>query len=128
MSLEDVTFLQPVEQISVDPAVIQSMPGLMAGGSLLTQTDDLFEDFIVCLSAIDSAWGAGEFDRLLSQSEMLVVLSETLGLGQCAKVAGHVRALLPGTDEVALAAVVARVLRVGEISLASVLEYAYRRI
>ncbi|MEQ9155360.1 MAG: hypothetical protein RIE78_09390 [Roseitalea porphyridii] len=94
----------------------------------MAQADDLFEEFIVCLSAVEAAWSAGEFDRLASQAAMLAVLSEDLGLAQSAAVARQAAGLIGAGDDVALSAVVARAVRVGEASLASVLEFAYRRI
>lgn len=128
MSLEDVVFLHPVEPVSLDANAFQST--ILATGSSceLSTADDLFEDFVVCLSSLEAAWAAGEFDRLASQAEMLVLLSESLGLDHSAQVAGEIRGLIGTTDDVALAAVVARAVRVGEASLASVLEFAYRRV
>ena len=128
MSLEDVVFLHPVEAISLDAGALQS---LELGSIAIAQpsaADDLFEDFIVCLSSVEAAWATGEFDRLASQATMLAVLSDNLGLEQSAVVARGLASLVGTPDEVALAAVVARAIRLGEASLTSVLEIAYRRI
>lgn len=128
MSLEDVVFLHPVESVSLDSVEFQSL--ILASGSVnaMAQADDLFEDLIVCLSAVEAAWSAGEFDRLASQAAMLAELSDCLGLSNSAAVARQVALLVGSGDDVALASVVARAVRVGEASLASVLEFAYRRI
>ena len=92
------------------------------------EDDEFFEDFVVCLSSLESAWAAGEFGRLESQAGKLASLSEDLGLDHCARLARQVIKLKAARDDVALAAVVARTVRVGEASLASVLEFAYLRI
>lgn len=125
---DGVVVLHPIEPVSLDTGAFQSL--LQATGSAIAASaaDDLFEDYVVCLSSVETAWVAGEFDRLASQAEMLVLLSENLGLMQGADVARGLVRLMGAGDDVALAAVVARVIRVGEASLASVLEYAYRRI
>lgn len=128
MSLEDVVFLQPVESVSLDPGVFQSLVLTTDAANAMAQADDLFEDLIVCLSAVEAAWSAGEFDRLASQAAMLAELSDCLGLSNSAKIARRVVALIGAGDDVALASVVARAVRVGEASLTSVLEFAYRRI
>ena len=128
MSLEDVVFLHPVETVSLDTGAFQSLVLSSGAANALAQADDLFEDFIVCLSAVESAWSAGEFDRLANQAEMLCELSDNLGLVQSAAIVRQVVALIGAGDDVALASVVARAVRVGEASLTSVLEYAYRRI
>lgn len=127
MLLEDVVFLHPVETVSLDARACQSLMQGMVSANAARQADDLFEDFIVCLSAVESAWSSGEFERLASQAEMLRALSETLGLTQSAAIARQLATLVGTNDDVALAAVVARAVRVGEASLTSVLEYAYRR-
>ena len=128
MSLEDVVFLHPVEAVALDAGALQSLElGSMAVAQC-SAADDLFEDFIVCLSSVEAAWASGEFDRLASQATMLAVLSDNLGLEQSARVARGLAGVVGTSDEVALAAVVARAVRLGEASLASVLEIAYRRI
>lgn len=125
---EDIVFLHPVEAVTLDIGAFQSSVMHSDGVHAMAYADDLFEDFIVCLSAIEAAWSSGEFARLSSQTEMLTVLSESLGLTHCAVVAHHLCGLIGSGDDVALAAVVARAVRVGEASLASVLEFAYRRM
>lgn len=128
MSLEDVVFLRPVETVSLDMGAFQSLFFGTGAANSMARADDMFEDFIVSLSAVESAWMAGEFDRLASQAAMLAELSDHLGLVKCAAIARQASGLIGRGNDVALAAVVARVVRVGEASLASVLEFAYRRI
>lgn len=125
---EDIVFLHPVEAVTLDFSAFQTSLLHSDNVHAMTQADDLFEDFIVCLSAIEGAWTSGEFERLASQAEMMVVLSESLGLTHSATVARHLAGLIRAGDDVALAAVVARMVRVGEASLAFVLEFAYRRM
>lgn len=125
---EDIVFLHPVEAVTLDFGAFQSSLLYSDSVQAMAQADDLFEDFIVCLSAIEAAWSSGEFERLSSQTEMMVVLSDSLGLTHSALVARHLTSLVGSGDDVALAAVVARMVRVGEASLASVLEFAYRKM
>lgn len=128
MLLQDVVVLHPVESVTFDAGALQSLALAAGSGNLTSETDDLFEDFVVCLSSVESAWSAGEFERLQVRAEALVELSERLGLQQSASVARHLVGLVGRRDDVALAAVVSRSVRVAEASLASALEYAYRRI
>lgn len=128
MSIDDVIFLRPVERVSLDPSAFHALIAGQAAANGAFHADDLFEEFIVCLSAIETAWLAGEFERLGSQAAMLRELAEGLGLAQVSIVAHQLTSLLRRSDDVALAAVVSRVVRVGEASLTSALEYAYRRI
>ena len=55
-------------------------------------------------------------------------LAAVIGFPSCSTVARQAAGLIGAGDDVALSAVVARAVRVGEASLASVLEFAYRRI
>lgn len=128
MSLQDIILLHPNEPVSFDADVFQTVALDSSSANVFAMTDDIFENFVICLSAIETAWSSGEFRRLLVNVEKLIGMSESLGLSQSARVARQLADLVHGRDEVALAAVVARMIRVGEASLASALEYAYRRI
>ncbi len=90
--------------------------------------EDAIEEMVVCLAAIEAAWASGEFSRLAGALKSAKVLAERTGLPDVAHVAEEAEGLLGGFDEVALAAVVARLVRVGETSLATLLEISYRQI
>ena len=128
MSLEDVVFLHPVEAVSLDAGALQSLELSSIAVAQPSAADDLFEDFIVCLSSVEVARATGAFDRLGSQATMLAVLSDNLGLDQSAAVARRPTSLVGTPDEVAQAAVSARAICLGEASLTSILEIACRRI
>ena len=128
MALEDVVFLHPVETVCLDAVAFQTMGLTPGSASLVSAADDLFENFVVCLSSVEAAWASGEFDRLASQAATLADLSDRLCLTQTAEIARQLVGLVCLNDDVALAAVVARAVRVGEVSLASILDFAYRRI
>ena len=128
MAISDVSVLTPNEQIALDAVEFQArLFEAGANQSAVTETDSLFEDLIVCLSSLESAWFGGEFDRLVVQIDKLIVISDEIGLDQCGDVARALSCVVKGSDTVALAALVARVVRLGEASLASVLEHAYLR-
>ena len=78
--------------------------------------------------SIEASWTSGEFGRLASSLKSVQALASKAGLPDVVSVAGQASELLNGYDEVALAAVVARLIRVGECSLATLLEISYRQI
>lgn len=90
--------------------------------------EDAVEEMVVCLAAIEAAWTSGEFSRLASSLKTVIRLSKRTGLPDVAHVARAAEGLLDGFDDVALAAVIARLIRVGETSLATLLEISYRQI
>lgn len=125
MNFDKVVALCPREVVSLDP-LIREGDGL--DQAALAFSEDAIEEMVVCLAAIEAAWSAGEFARLGTALKSAILLAERTGLVDVAHVARQTEGLLDGYDEVALAAVVARLVRVGETSLATLLEISYRQI
>ena len=125
---ENVIVLCPSEVISIEP------PAMLPGGDphvlddLLPFAEDAVEDMVVCLAGIEAAWASGEFKRLGATLLTIIDLSQRTGLKDVAFVASEACNLVESKDEVALAAVIARLVRVGEASLATLLEFSYRQI
>lgn len=125
---ENVIVLCPSEVISIEaPTLFQTtdagLPGLFPPFA-----EDAVEEMVVCLAAIEAAWAASEFKRLRTTLAKLMALADQSGLKDVAHVAGEAASLVSTNDTVALAAVVARLVRVGEASLATLLEFTYRQI
>lgn len=123
MNFENVVALCPREIVSL-------VPLLRTEGDErnFPFAEDAIEEMVVCLASIEASWAGGDFSRLGNALKSVVVLSERTGLPDVAHVAREADGLLGGFDEVALAAVVARLVRVGETSLATLLEISYRQI
>ncbi len=127
MERDKIVVLCPREAISIEtqsilPADIDTfgMPALFA--------EDAVEDMVVCLAAIEAAWAAGEFQRLAGTLVKISELADRTGLTGVGDVAVQASELVNGKDDIALAAVIARLVRVGEASLATLLEIGYRQI
>ena len=125
---ENIVVLCPREVISIEtPAFFleeeADMPGVFA-----PLAEDAVEDMVVFLAGIEAAWAAGEFTRLATALDSVATLSARIGLKDVAGVAYQAVELVKQNDEVALAAVIARLVRVGEASLATLLEFSYRQI
>lgn len=114
--------LCPREAISIDTSQL-----LDAEGAVQMLAEDAVEDMVVCLAGIEAAWSAGEFNRLRASLAAVAGLAERTRLPDVSQVASQALTLAEGRDEVALAAVVARLVRVGELSLATLLEISYRQ-
>ena len=123
MSFDNVVALCPRETVSLEP-----LPRDEDGERKFPFAEDAIEEMVVCLAAIEAAWASGEFARLGGALKSARVLADRTGLPDVAHVAKEAEGLLGGFDEVALAAVVARLVRVGETSLATLLEISYRQI
>lgn len=125
MNFDNVVALCPREVVSLEPLVHHAEDHDEIG---LAFAEDAIEEMVVCLAAIEAAWSAGEFARLETALKSAIELAERTGLIDVAHVAVEASGLIGGYDEVALAAVVARLVRVGETSLATLLEISYRQI
>ena len=111
-----------IETKNILPAELDTLgaPALFA--------EDAVEDMVVCLAAIEAAWAAGEFQRLAGTLIKIRDLADRTGLTGVGGVAVQASELVNGRDDIALAAVIARLVRVGEASLATLLEIGYRQI
>jgi hypothetical protein len=124
MNLKNVVMLCPREAVSLEPlSAAQAAPD-----AAFTLAEDAVEEMVVCLAAVEASWAAGEFGRLHGLIRTLSEQAERTGLPDVVHVAGEAEALLGGRDQVALAAVIARLIRVGETSLATLLEISYLQI
>lgn len=126
MFSDQIVVLCPREQVSLDLRAAQEAREPEVLSTLFAE--DSVEEMVVCLATIEAAWAAGEFGRLPGTLRTLVQLAERTGLPSVAAVAQMACGLVGGRDDVALAAVVSRLVRVGETSLATLLEISYRQI
>lgn len=123
MNLENVVVLCPRETVSLEPLIGTDAPDLA-----LSLAEDAVEEMVVCLAAVEASWAAGEFSRMGGLLASLCDQAQRVGLPDVVHVAGEAESLLQRCDEVALAAVIARLIRVGETSLATLLEISYLKI
>ena len=123
MEFDKLAILCPSEIVSLEPFPL----GEVEAGGVARHMEDAIEDMVVSLAAIEASWAAGEFERLKRSLADAVELSERTGLPDVAHVARTAQGLIGGFDDVALAAVIARLVRVGETSLAALLDISYRQ-
>lgn len=124
MNLENVVMLCPREAVSLEPLSASKA----TCDAAISLAEDTVEEMVVCLAAVEASWATGEFVRLKTLLETLSDQAERTGLPDVVHVAREADDLLGRLDEVALAAVIARLIRVGETSLATLLEISYLQI
>jgi hypothetical protein len=122
MDTDKLVMLCPRETVSLDASGF-----VEPDATDFTFAEDAVEEMVVCLAGIESAWAAGEFGRLRGMLGATIALAEKAGLPDVARVALHAKELTGRADDVAMAAVVSRLVRVGEVSLAQLLDIAYRQ-
>ncbi len=125
---ENIVVLCPHEVISIESSEFFFLNDAELVGGFAPLAEDAVEDMVVFLAGIEAAWATGEFTRLGVTLESVATLASRIGLKDVATVAYQALDLVEAKDEVALAAVIARLVRVGESSLATLLEISYRQI
>ena len=123
-----IVVLCPREAVRLSTPALVSTTWDRSHGDRPVLAEDAVEEIVVCLAAIEAAWSAGEFRRLSSTLASVGRLARATGLPDVAAVADSAMELVCRHDDVALAAVVARVVRLGEASLATLLEISYRQL
>jgi len=126
MDTDKIVVLCPRETITIEaPALAFAQEAATLANQA---TEDAVEDLVVCLAAIKAAWASGEFKRLSNALRNADKLANRTGLPAVADIANRASDLIDASDDVALAAVVTRLVRIGEASLATLLEISYRQI
>lgn len=124
MNLSNVVVLCPHESVSLEPLAAMRDDVETA----FSMAEDAVEEMVVCLAAIEASWATGEFSRLNGLLKTLSHQAEQTGLPDVVHITAELAGLLDGRDEVAMAAVVSRLVRVCETSLATLLEMSYLQI
>ncbi len=78
------------------------------------------EELAVRLNRIDMAFEAGNFDKAVKGAQGVIGIADQIGMALVAKVATDVGIAAARMDHAAVAATVARLARVGDVSLMSV--------
>jgi hypothetical protein len=128
MQTENIVFLCPQEVITLDVGPVQRFRDVLGEEPLGFWAEDAVEEMVVCLASVEAAWAAGEFRRLSIGVHKVIGLAERTGLEDVACVGRVLASLLKEGDATAIAAVTARMVRVGEASLATLLEIGYRHV
>lgn len=117
--MDKVCQLQPRDVIKLDPEQLWLLERSL-GSNLAEETaNSALETIVSRICCIETAWEAGEFQRLAKSARMLVGVAEQVGMTSLAQVAHDVSGLAVGRDDAARAAVVRRLVRIGDASLAA---------
>ncbi|SMX23220.1 hypothetical protein [Boseongicola aestuarii] len=117
--MDNIVYARPVEMIFVDAGHLVDLARDKGVPRAEFIAFAALEEIVERLTAVEAAWRAGEFQRLAKVARSVVGMSEQLGMQTVALVAARVAAVAGTSDQAALAALVARLVRVGEGSLAA---------
>ena len=126
--MENVVLYRPVELIFVDAEHLATLSRERGRPRAEYIAHTAMEEIAERLTAAEAAWAAGEFARLGKIARSLVGMSRQLGMETLSKVAAMVAENAGSRDAAALAALVARMIRVGEGSLSAIWEVGHLRV
>ncbi|MGI9394230.1 MAG: hypothetical protein ACR2OY_06250 [Boseongicola sp.] len=126
--MDNVIQFRPVELIFMDAAHLTELA--KDRGSLQAEyiADTALEEIAERLTTAEAAWASGEFSRLQKIARLLVGMSEQMGMETLSKVAAMVSEAAASSDDVAVAALVRRLIHVGEGSLSAIWDIGHLRI
>jgi len=126
--MDNVIQFRPVELIFMDASHLTELA--RDKGALRAEyiANTALEEIAERLTMAEAAWAAGEFLRLQKLARLLVGMSEQMGMETLTKIAAMVAEAASGLDDVALAALVARLIRVGEGSLSAIWDIGTLRL
>lgn len=111
------SYIQPVEQVQFDRARLACLGRSMGRDAAARVVEQALEEVAERICAIRLAWCSGEFGRMSKAARTLIAVADQIGMASVAEVAADVIKALDARDEAALAAIVARLVRVGDASL-----------
>jgi len=126
--MDNVIQFRPVELIFMDAAHLTELA--KDRGTLQAEyiAGAALEEIAERLTTAEAAWASGEFSRLRKVARLLVGMSEQMGMETLAKVAAMVAEVALTSDDVAVAALVRRMVNVGEGSLSAIWDISHLRI
>ncbi|MGI9390193.1 MAG: hypothetical protein ACR2O1_09075 [Boseongicola sp.] len=126
--MDNVIQFRPVEIIFMDAAHLTELA--KDRGSLKAEyiADTALEEIAGRLTTAEAAWASGEFSRLQKIARLLVGMSEQMGMETLSMVAAMVSEAAASSDDVAVAALVRRLVHVGEGSLSAIWDIGHLRI
>lgn len=118
--MKHVTQIRPIEAVDVDQARLSA---------LYTQLGEASAEDVVCRAMEELALRLAHCDRLFRTSawldlrksvRSLIAIADQIGMSAVSTVAGHVTDCIDQEDNIALAATLGRLIRIGEESLTAI--------
>lgn len=118
--MENVVVLAHDEMVRLDADAINALTDQMGEAGAEGIVSRAMEEIANRLSLIERCYYQNDREALWKASKGLIGIADQIGLGTLARTAGDVAACAKGDDVVALAAVLNRLIRLGDRSLTAV--------
>ncbi|MDQ2089634.1 hypothetical protein [Marimonas arenosa] len=120
--MAEVTILAQDEAVRLDAEKLEALYRQLGDVSAEDIVCRAMEELAVKLAQVERHYREGRAGEMRKTARMIVAIAEQIGMQMLARVAGDAVRCLDHRDEIALAAVLARLIRTGERSLTEVWE------
>ena len=120
--MAEVTILAQNEMVRVDADKLDALYRQLGDASAENIVCRAMEELAVRLAQTERLYREGKQGEMRKSARSIAAIAEQIGMQMLARVAKHVKHCIDVEDETALAAVLARLIRIGERSLTEVWE------
>lgn len=120
--MANVTILAQSEAVSLDEAKLEALYSQLGDVSAEDIVCRAMEELAVKLAQAERLYREGRREEMRKTARSIAAISEQIGMLMLARVALQVTQCIESGDETALAAVLARLVRIGERSLTEIWE------
>ena len=118
--MAEVTILAQSEAVRVDSEKLEALYRQLGDTNAENIVCRAMEELAVRLSRIERLYREGRADEMRKAARLIMAISEQVGMPVLTRVAGDVIGCIDLGDHIALAAVLARLIRAGERSLTEI--------
>jgi len=118
--MNEIVEIKLSEQIQLDQARLGTLFAQLGENGAENVVSRAMEELAVRMAQCETLWRTGNIAKLRKHARSLIAISEQLGMARLAQVAGDVTHSIDARDEVAIAATLSRLLRIGERSLSAI--------
>lgn len=118
--MSDIVKIRPCEAIQLDQVRLDALYLQLGPQGAQTVVSRAMEELAVRMAECDTLWRDSNQVQLRKHARSLIAISDQIGMGLLAQVAADVTAALDAQDDVAVAATLSRMLRIGERSLSAI--------
>lgn len=118
--MQTVTHMRPSEMAGIDPDQLARLYSELGEHSAEDVICRAMEELALRLSHCERLYRANNISDLRKSSRSLIAIAEQIGMTKLSTVAADVTACIDQQDDIALAATLGRLMRIGEASLSAI--------
>jgi hypothetical protein len=118
--MSEVVKIRLSEQIHLDESRLGTLYAQLGESSADSIVCRAMEELAVRMSQCDTLWRTKNLGKLRKHARSLIAIADQIGMHRLAQVARDVTTCIDAQDDIAVAATLSRMLRIGERSLSAI--------